>query len=262
MSTTSNRVAWDRMASTWYAGRLALKAKRLAASRTGTLERFELQFLNSMQLAGPVVHLQCADGSDTLSILKLEGVTNVIGLDFSERMLACAAQLSASNDASVVEWVHADVLAPPTSLTDAAELVYTGKGSLPWVSDIDRWASTVSRILRPGGVLFLWDLHPLAALFRQDTSELVATGASYFDSIVASAAWPDGYGGSQAAGPRKVERVWSPSSVVDACLRAGLGLEQFLECAEAYWDDFPCLTEGLRATFPKTFVVIARKPSS
>src|SRR5438552_2746289 len=81
------------------------------------------------------IHLQCAGGTDTLSLWNL-GATEVIGVDISERMLAVAEKKGAAIGANA-KWIHADVLQTPHDLDATADLVYTGRGALCWIMDIE-----------------------------------------------------------------------------------------------------------------------------
>jgi len=52
-----------------------------------------------------------------------------------------------------------------------ADLVYTGKGALVWMPDIEAWAVEMARLLRPGGHLFLHEGHPATELWTWDLDE-------------------------------------------------------------------------------------------
>ncbi len=93
------------------------------------------------------IHLQCAAGRDTLSLWN-QGADEVVGVDFSPRMLDLAARLSAATGAPA-RWVLADVLDTPHDLDGSADLVYTGRGSLIWLADLDAWAAVIARLLSP-----------------------------------------------------------------------------------------------------------------
>ena len=74
------------------------------------------------------IHLQCAGGTDTLSLLK-QGAAEVVGIDISPRMIACARRKTAALSAPA-SWVCCDVLAAPEELSGSADLVHTGRGAL------------------------------------------------------------------------------------------------------------------------------------
>ena len=63
----------------------------------------------------------------------------MVGVDLSEEMLALARRKAAALDAPAL-WYHADVLNLPGELNGSGDLVFTGKGSLPWVQDLGAWA--------------------------------------------------------------------------------------------------------------------------
>lgn len=83
-----------------------------------------------------MVHLQCSHGLETLSLLNL-GAREVVGLDLSKEMLEMARWKPEALSADAV-WVHSDVLDIPEELKGTADVVFTGGGALPWVSDIAR----------------------------------------------------------------------------------------------------------------------------
>jgi SAM-dependent methyltransferase len=61
-----------------------------------------------------------------------------------------------------VEFVQADVHDAAEALGGRRfDVIYTGKGSLCYLPDLPRWAEVVGRLLRPGGILYLVDFHPL-----------------------------------------------------------------------------------------------------
>ena len=89
-------------------------------------------------------------------------------------------------------WVRADVLETPHDLDGTADLVYTGRGALCWMTDLDAWAAVVARLLRPGGRLVLFEGHPLDFMWETEASGYaLREGASYFEEdVVAERGFP------------------------------------------------------------------------
>ena len=119
-----------------------------------------------------------------------------------------------------------------TSLRSAsADLVYTGKGSLVWLADLDRWAAEVARLLRPGGTFFVYDAHPAAVLWERDPP------ASYFGGTRPNTSFPASaiarFGGPDE--PPAIEHQWPLSAIVGALLSAGLVLRHLGEHPEPFW---------------------------
>src|SRR5713101_5160655 len=84
------------------------------------------------------IHLQCAGGRDTLSLWN-QGAAEVIGVDINEKMIECARRKSEALGAPA-RWYRCDVLDLPAELDGTADLVYTGRGALCWVMDLEAWA--------------------------------------------------------------------------------------------------------------------------
>lgn len=98
-----------------------------------------------------VLHLQCHNGAETLAFAQKGARTT--GLDFSGGSLAAARRGARAAGVSV-DFVEADVYDAVTALDGRTfDLVYTGRGSLPYLPDLDEWAHVVARLLEPGGLV-------------------------------------------------------------------------------------------------------------
>ncbi len=109
-----------------------------------------------------LVHLQCHFGLDTLAWARVGA--RVTGLDFSPEAVATARTIASRAGLSdLAEFVCADVLDASVALGRRSfDVVYVSLGALCWLPSVDRWASQVAALLRPGGRLYLHDGHPLA----------------------------------------------------------------------------------------------------
>ncbi len=111
------------------------------------------------ELAGrDVLHLQCHLGIETVALARRGA--RVTGLDISGESVREARRLTREHGADV-EYVRANVYDAVEATGRTFDIVYTGKGSLCYLPDLDRWAGVVGRLLRPGGALYLVEFHPL-----------------------------------------------------------------------------------------------------
>lgn len=131
------------------------------------------------------------------------------------------------------EFYCADAGDPPSELTETADVVYTGRGAVPWIQDLKPWSAAVRRLLRSGGHFFLFEGHPLDALWDRDADHFVLrAGVSYFDG---EAREHPGFPASVVSrelsgdGPRMLERYWRPGQVIEELLAVGLSLVHFGE---------------------------------
>lgn len=263
----ANREAWNEGATYYRKGNdEAIAFLKAGNSNVHPLERANLvasqgEFKRWCKLA---IHLQCASGQDTLSLLN-EGVHEVVGIDISDVHIG-NARLRSEALGAAARWYRCDVLDAPDELNDAADLVYTGRGALCWLHDLTAWGQVVARLLKPGGVVHILDDHPLTWLFNQNAEEYRATGFDYFKHSEVSQGWPDTYIGTLGKPveeeAKKYERIWPLSSVFSALTGAGLQVEHLGEHPDEYWNGFPYLKPELRGRIPMTFTLLARKPHS
>lgn len=106
-----------------------------------------------------MVHLQCHNGVETVAFAQKGART--AGVDFSGENLAVARR-SAQAAGVRVEFVEADVYDAVEALEGRTfDLVYTGRGPLPYLSELRAWADVVAELLKPGGLVYLMEFHPL-----------------------------------------------------------------------------------------------------
>jgi SAM-dependent methyltransferase len=255
-----NRAAWNEGAQ-YYTRQIE---ETIAFLREGksNLHPVERRNLGDISQYHTAIHLQCASGRDTLS-LWIEGAAEVVGVDISDVHIENARKISAALNAPA-RWYRSDVLDMPRELDGTADLVYTGRGALCWIQDIDAYARSAARLLKPGGVYHVLDDHPANWLFDTNADTLRWSGFSYFTTSISSVGWPTTYIGDSLDVPaaqqaRKYERLWTLSQIFTALTAAGLRVEIIGEHPEMYWDAFPNLTDEDRAKIPMTFSMLARK---
>ncbi len=257
----SNRRGWNEGAAHGYTPMVedTIAFIRQGKSNLHPVERSYLaSILPGCSLA---IHLQCASGKDTLSLLN-EGVKKVIGIDISDVQIENARRTSEALGAPA-EWYRCDVLDAPAALNGTADLVYTGRGALCWMHDLDGWAGVIARLLKPGGCVSVFDDHPVTWLFRQDTPDYQFSNTDYFHTCASSVGWPETYIGDIGTPlekqARKYECLWPIASVFQALTRAGLTVVHLGEHPEPYWEMFPHLKPELRGMIPQTFSILAVK---
>lgn len=169
-----------------------------------------------------------------------------MGLDLSGASIDAARQLAAECDVQV-EYVQSDVYAAVEAVGGRRfDVVYTGKGALCWLPDLHRWARVVAELLRPGGVLYAIDFHPLLLAAADEQSEhglllsgnYLGAGPERFDSAVT-------YTGEGLLDESTVSYEWAHGldEVLDAVLSAGLRLTGFVEHDVSCWRRFPGMTD-------------------
>ena len=260
----SNRQAWNEGAAGYdvVIGDLAV----LPHGGT-TLHPLELQQLGDLHgWCRRAVHLQCASGADTLSLVNL-GAAEVVGVDISDVHIENARRKTALLGFPA-RWYRCDLLDTPAELDGTADLVYTGKGALNWLQDLAGWGRVVFRLLKPGGRFYLFESHPIIWLFDEAAANYEATGVwSYFRTEPElSQGWHDAYLGNLGRAPAeltvKYERLWPVSSVITSLLDAGLRLDRFDEFPDRPFSFtfFPNMPEAVERLLPQSYALQAHRP--
>ena len=125
-----------------------------------------------------LVHLQCHFGLDTLAWATAGA--RVTGLDFSPEAIREAEDLAARAGLSDrARFVCADVLRAREALDHVTfDIVYVSLGALCWLPSVARWAEEAAGLVRPGGRLYLHDVHPVCWSLADDALEFAHT---YFE---------------------------------------------------------------------------------
>lgn len=253
-----NRANWDSRAPI-HAEAYGLERYLDDPGALSDVVRFDLPRLGDIT-GLDVVHLQCHIGTDTLSLARLGA--QVTGVDLSGTSLAIARRLADDTGADIT-YVESDVYSAPAAVGRTYDLVYTGIGAICWLPSISRWAHTVSALLRPGGRLFIRDMHPvLNSLLAQVVAEdhpdrrqqpwitgpggtTLALELPYYEQSE-PLEWNDAVtyaGGGAVSSPRSIEWNHSIAEIVTAVLDAGMELTGLYEHDSVPFEPFQgCMT--------------------
>jgi SAM-dependent methyltransferase len=236
----ANRANWDdrvpvHMASSfynveaWLANRQGPRAEELDA--LGNVDGLDL------------VHLQCHFGMDTLSFARAGA--RVTGLDFSPVAIAEARSLAErAGLADRARFVEADARRAADALgPETYDIAYVSLGSLCWLPSVEQWAAQVAALLRPGGRLYLHDVHPLTLALADDD---LRVERSYFEESQPvrfddDTSYTDGH--NRLVNTRTYEWNHALGEIVAAVLAQGLHLDQLVEHDWTVWPRFPWLIE-------------------
>ncbi len=202
-----------------------------------TLRDFEIEEMGEVA-DHSLLHLQCHIGLDTLSWARRGA--RVTGLDFSRPAVDAAATIASSAGIDA-RFVTGDVLEASRVLDDRFDIVYTGLGALCWIDDLARWAHEVHALLRPGGRLYLAEMHPFTDVFAAESLEV---RHHYFDRGVPFRDETSGtYANAEASTEKNTTYEWTHSvgEVMGSLLDSGLAIDRFSEHDFTVFQRFPNL---------------------
>lgn len=245
--TRANRRAWETASDKHVREYDDLRAEAASGSSLVDLERTLLREV--LSTAPEVVHWQSGHGTDDVALVR-SGARSVVGLDYSE-VAVRAAQRRADELGAACRYVVTAL--PGAPLADScADLVYTGKGGLIWMPDLNAWARDIARLLRPSGHLFVYEEHPAAPLWSWDVDEpRIRPDRSYFaighvnDSFPANGA---------------VQWQHTLGEIVTALITAGFRLRHLAEHPEPFWRMGGVPAAAFDGRLPNAFSLLAQRP--
>ena len=225
--TEANRKMWNLTAGIHYKSYVEGLMTMIADPAYSTLDAVEKEVFNRIGLAGKdVVQLACNNGRELIS-LKRAGARRCLGIDISDQFLDQGRRL-AEAAGEEVEFQQADLMKLGTAHDGQFDLVYITIGALGWLPDLEALLELITRLLRPGGCLFIYEMHPILNMFKSGDSLELAH--SYFETQPYYEESGEDY-----MDPESVVRAGSYwfhhklSDVIGGCLRHGLRITFFEE---------------------------------
>jgi SAM-dependent methyltransferase len=204
-------------------------------------QRLSVTVRHDCEALGPlaglqVVHLQCHLGTDTLSLARL-GAAAVSGLDFSPRAIAhCRSLFERAGVAG--RFVEGDVFDAGRLLGERYDLVYASIGAINWIPSIGRWLAVAASLLKPGGRVYLRDVHPMAMAI-DPTSDLALRLRYPYGEQAAPVTLDDDrtYAGDGTPLAHATTHEWSHGlgEIVQGALAAGLVVSGLAEHYYTEW---------------------------
>ncbi|MBT8316556.1 MAG: class I SAM-dependent methyltransferase [Lutibacter sp.] len=217
-----------------------------------SLNSYELNELGDVK-GKSLLHLQCHFGQDTLSLSRL-GAT-CTGIDFSSEGIKQAKTLNKELglDAKFIESNLYDV---PKNVKGKFDIVFTSYGVVGWLPDLEKWAQIIADKLKPGGVFYLIEFHPIVWMF-----DFLETPPKLTYPYLNGGAIYEEYKGTYTNNDAEIiskEYGWNHGlgEVVSSLINAGLEIEFLHEFEKSPYNSFPkmektsdgmfVLTEGQR----------------
>lgn len=259
----ANRAAWNETAPIHAAQNLESLLEHFRAPGYSCLHKpFEVERLEKLDLKGKnVAQLCCNNGRELLSVKNLFGAGRCVGFDISDAFLD---QARALNEAAGLdaEFVQGSVLEIGEEFSGQFDLVYVTIGALGWLPDLEAFMRVVSRLLRPGGKVLIYEMHPILDMFDNDQEAQknpLELKHSYFKtSPYADSQGLDYYGGQTYDSKTMYWFHHKLSDIIGGLIRHGLQITAFDEFDFDISNVFSHLGE-LEPRVPMCYILEARK---
>jgi SAM-dependent methyltransferase len=244
--------------------------KEVALLRAGSeiLDEIELREIGEVR-GKTMLHLQCHIGTDSLAWVRRGAI--VTGLDYSSESIACAERLKTELGLQA-RFVRANVYDARSAIDEEFDLVYTSKGVLCWLRNLDEWGRIVAHFLKPGGTFYMMESHPILNALEEKPAGELFFAHHYFhrdEPTVWDDDGPDYADADYVPQHASYEWDWTVADIVNALLGAGLRIELLNEYDRLFFRRFPSMeTEdgrwfrlpGSSDKLPLLLTIRARKP--
>jgi len=228
--TASNRAAWNQTAPIHEKRRFEQLLKDFRGQGYSLLDPIETAILKEIGVEGKAVaHLCCNNGRELLSVKNL-GAGRCVGFDISEAFLDQGQRLAEAAGLAC-EFVQTDVHDLPATYDRSFDLVYVTIGALGWLPDVREFFRVAARLLRPGGWLFMYEIHPIIDMFEgSDRGDPPRLQHSYFhEPPFVDTSGLDYYGMTNYESSPSHWFHHKLSDITSGCVDAGLRMTRFQE---------------------------------
>lgn len=226
----SNLAAWEEVAPIHAQHNQDTLRKRVKAPDFCVLDDVARLQLERLGIEGKNVAQMCCNNGIELLSCKTLGAARCVGFDGAQGFVDQGAQLAkaAQHD---VEFVCAEAHAIPRAYHGQFDIVLITIGVLGWMPDIDRFFAQMSKLLAPGGSIFIHEHHPVLLMFEPgQADDPVKWELSYFheDAYIDDSGL-DYYGGQSYDAVPNASFSHKMSDIIMGGLNAGLTLTYFEE---------------------------------
>jgi len=160
----SNREAWNEVAGIHKKNRKINYCEKFKDNKYSALDNILSSLLMKIPLEGKhVAQLFCNNGSELLSIVNTMG-TSGVGFDISDEFISEAKEIAESAQLNC-RFVRTDIDHLSEKYNHLFNMLLLTAGSMTWIHDLAELFKKVNGLLKPGGYLVIYEIHPFTNLF-------------------------------------------------------------------------------------------------
>ncbi len=223
----TNREMWNQTADVHAKAKLEGLLESVKSPDFTTFDEIEKTIFEKIGLKDKaVIQLSCNNARELISCKKA-GAGRCVGVDIADKFIEQGKLLASAANVEI-ELVCSSVYDLSHDFDTSFDLVYVTIGALGWLQDLDTYFRIVNRLLKPGGQIFIYEMHPMLDMFDSETG--LDIKHSYFktEPYVTEEA-PDYYDPSTIVAAPSYWFHHKLSDILGGCLNNGLSLTHFAE---------------------------------
>jgi len=179
-----NRIHWNERAPIHqkkYVDELVLE---VAKNDFTTFDFVEQRLFKEIKLSGKsVAQINCNNARELISVKKA-GAGRCVGIDISDQFIQQAQELVIASNVEV-ELVCSDIYDLGDAYDNQFDLLYMTIGVIGWLENLKVFFDILDKLLKPGGQIFIYEMHPILELFEEDSGSKIVndyfTSGPYFE---------------------------------------------------------------------------------
>jgi 2-polyprenyl-3-methyl-5-hydroxy-6-metoxy-1,4-benzoquinol methylase len=185
---------------------------------------------------------------DTMSWAR-EGAI-VTGVDLSDEAIKLANEIRDELQlhaeficANIYDLTDVSKVSPLEGFREAGfDIVFTSYGTIGWLPDMDKWAETVAHFLKPGGIFYIADFHPVLWMMDENFEKIKY---NYFNTEIITEEISGTYSDRNAP-IKSIEHSWNHpfSEIISALLKHNLQIQSFNEFPYSPYNCFNDMEKG------------------
>lgn len=257
----SNKAAWEEAFEHRYENWGDYNHKRLASEVLPFLEADVITELKNIDLKGKTIaQFCCNNGRELMSLMQLQPRAGV-GFDIAENILKQARENAAKAGIPNCDFVETNILEIDERYQDQFDFIFFTIGAITWFQDLSALFDKVAKCLKPGGILFINDFHPLMNMLA--TPDEDAYDPNCIDKIVypyfRKEPWLESNGMEYMAGQYESKTFTcfshTISEIINSTIAAGMAIEKWNE----YNYDIGLTDVYNNKEYPLSYIMIAKK---
>lgn len=157
----ANKEAWEEAFEHRHPGWGEANHETLAGGGLPFFNPDAAKELQSMDFHGKSIsQFCCNNGRELLSLMRL-GAKEGTGFDIAENIIAQAADTAKKAGIENCRFLSCNILDIPKQYDGCFDFILFTIGAVTWFEDLNQLFQKVSGCLKPGGILFINDFHPL-----------------------------------------------------------------------------------------------------
>ena len=211
-----------------------------------SLNKIELEELGDVN-GKTILHLQCHFGMDTMSCARQGAL--VTGVDISDDAIKLAKEINEELKlnakficANVYDLPDAEKVPALEGFREAFDIVFTSYGTIGWLPNLDKWAEVVAYFLKPGGIFYIVDFHPVLWMMDEHFEKVKY---NYFNTEVITEEVSGTYSDRDAP-IKSIEHGWNHpfSEIITSLLKQNLQIQLFNEFSYSPYNCFNNMEQG------------------